>query len=1333
MPPHFDPWLAALSAERSSSHSLGDREPVRDNGAGPFMHMARRIAETFVLFLAAAALAAAPDATQAGLPIITVFDPATHRGGPQTFDIVQDRQGVLHFGNLHGLLSYDGAWWRLTRLPGSQVAVSMAVGADGGIAAGLMNDFGTISGDAVGAPRFESWRSLLPPAEREMGDIYDVCAVGNGFLFVAKERLIFANGKFARSLAVNPDTGPRGCHASGTAVVLRGRAGLWDFDVRKFTLDAPRIPNVNVRAIAGDPAGRMRIVSSDGDLFEVKGTVLTPWALEASKWLQGKTISGAVNLKDGRMVITTREHGLIVVRTGGTIEHVLDDRAGLPTAVLDEPFVDRHGSLWLAMEGPLVRIDVSSSVSVFDERLGLRGAVSDVAIHRGRLHVATSHGLFVMGPDGRFAQDLTVKGGVWRTVRAGADLLVAFTGEVRSINRTGVSSVVYQVDGRLVGDMRLSTSDPSRVWMTTSAGVGSLRREGDSWKFAGVLEGTPEDGTWVVERFGALWVGTTFGGVVRIENPLSRAPRQTRYGSDEMNVFLADGRVLLVDATYGRILQPADVRSPQGTIEHKVVADPVLGHVSAPGEYFVIAEDARGSLWLNSNPPRVIERLADGRFDAEAYPLASVYSTDIQNIRTDEDGAVWFCSDRGLFRYSPETAAGTASQPPPLIARITTGEDTVLFAGWQRAIAKAARLPYDFGRIRFDFAPATFAPGVTYQYRLDPMARDWSPWTSQASIDFTTLAPRHYTLRVRARSASGRASEHTEWSFEVVPPWYRTWWAIVLWVAILGSIVWAIFRLRTRSLRLHARELSLRVAEQTARLQETVGMLEEANHELQAAQEKIARFNESSGEALRDVRSWSKETAGDLAASVHAHQIVVSILSGGELIPVAPTEIRPPRLDDLELLPHKNTFLTTSEGHTVVAVPGLTGKVFGSLTVVGKPGTWTEPERQLISTFAHQLGGALELQQVRSDLADARERNAAARRQMTERGISLLKVCVRCSRCHEDSATRCAFDGSDLDSSRILPHRIAGRYRLVRLLGAGGMGEVFAGRDERLEREVAIKVIKASHFNDANVRSRFEREARAVARIQHPNVVAIYDSGEVEEGSAYIVTELLDGCDLGYVLRRHGRGSPQQVARLIREGGAALSAAHAVGLIHRDIKPANLFLVNGRNGFEVKLLDFGIAKTVDLESQFTSSGTLVGTPAYMAPEQVTRGHADLKTDLYSFAAVAYESLVGTRVSGNGGFAALWDVMYTEPHRPSTIRSGLPPAVDDAFASALAKTPDRRPDSVQSWTDIVASELERLATDEPPWPDRFAREERPSLVTIAATLGVDGPTPPAAIT
>src|SRR6185503_5534936 len=149
---------------------------------------------------------------------------------------------------------------------------------------------------------------------------------------------------------------------------------------------------------------------------------------------------------------------------------------------------------------------------------------------------------------------------------------------------------------------------------------------------------------------------------------------------------------------------------------------------------------------------------------------------------------------------------------------------------------------------------------------------------------------------------------------------------------------------------------------------------------------------------------------------------------------------------------------------------------------------------------------------------------------LRERGIATVKVCPRCGRCYDDRAEACAADEARLDASRLLPHRILERYRLDQLLGEGGMGSVFRARDERLERDVALKVIRAEILGDAGARFRFEREAKTLARFHHPSVISIFDSGELEDGAAFLVMELLGGRDLADVLLRFGPGTPGQVA-----------------------------------------------------------------------------------------------------------------------------------------------------------------------------------------------------------
>ena len=269
-----------------------------------------------------------------------------------------------------------------------------------------------------------------------------------------------------------------------------------------------------------------------------------------------------------------------------------------------------------------------------------------------------------------------------------------------------------------------------------------------------------------------------------------------------------------------------------------------------------------------------------------------------------------------------------------------------------------------------------------------------------------------------------------------------------------------------------------------------------------------------------------------------------------------------------------------------------------------------------------------------------------------------------------------------------------------------------------MQRDVAIKVLLGESPLDANTRAQLAHEARAVARIGHPGVVEVYDLGELDDGSSFIVMEYLTGRALSEEIVRHGRGSPRQVAELLRQVGAALEAAHRTGVVHRDIKPQNVFLTRYAEGFHARLLDFGVARITGGGADTTRSNALQGTPAYMAPEQIGGAAGDERSDLYSLAAVAFEALVGKRlIKQRPSMAATLAAILNEtPPDVSTFLPGVPGELDTLFRAALARDPAHRPAGVAQWTEAVAERLEALAPDESGWPLPITHElsVRPEL-------------------
>jgi serine/threonine-protein kinase len=260
-----------------------------------------------------------------------------------------------------------------------------------------------------------------------------------------------------------------------------------------------------------------------------------------------------------------------------------------------------------------------------------------------------------------------------------------------------------------------------------------------------------------------------------------------------------------------------------------------------------------------------------------------------------------------------------------------------------------------------------------------------------------------------------------------------------------------------------------------------------------------------------------------------------------------------------------------------------------------------------------------------------------------------------------------------------------GRYRVERTLGSGGMATVFLARDRDLDRLVAVKVLADHLAANAAFRRRFVREATLAARLQHPNVVTVFDAGEDGE-RPFIVMEYVEGETLADVLRRRGRLPPEEALGLARQAADGLAHAHAAGLVHRDVKPQNLLL---RSDGTLKVADFGIARSAEL-TQLTELGTVLGTAGYLAPEQAAGGEVTAATDVYALGVVVYELLTGRRPYAVGSLAELGRAHAGEPVVP--VRELVPdvsPATEAALMRALALRPEYRPASAAE----LAAELE----------------------------------------
>jgi diguanylate cyclase (GGDEF)-like protein len=515
-------------------------------------------------------------------------------------------------------------------------------------------------------------------------------------------------------------------------------------------------------------------------------------------------------------VLTTLKDGIVILDRAGNLEQIIGREAGLPESLAYSARPDHEGALWIAHDLGMVRVDLASPVTILDDRSGLKGSVHDIVRHQGRIVALTSHGLYAIddrAPQGGVSSRDAIKsiegvaGSPWCGLSLGDELLAGSNVGLYVIRDGAAPQRIAGTETTIIYSLAAAPGDPTHVYAGTPDSLLSFRKTQAGWRLEGnVRGGKPYVRTFVTFN-GELWCGTSYDGGMRIEANGTIHP----FGSGLLTPLVAGGRlVLATDQFDGRFLSL--------TREGHLLPDPILGNVHAPERWDYAQADAAGNLWLNTSPPSVVQRIDATHYAREAYATASMPGGDIEIMRVDQDGSMWIGGDHGLYHVAAGADSESGPPPQPVIRRIVAGNDHLLFGGF--GPSGNVSLRFGFQRLRIEVGPASFRRGVHYQYRLDPVDEHWSPWRDEPLIEYTNLTEGTYTFRVHTRGASGQIGPETKWTFTVLPPWYRSSWAFLVWTALFVVLIVVVVRLRTHALYVQAETLRARVTEQTIALRE---------------------------------------------------------------------------------------------------------------------------------------------------------------------------------------------------------------------------------------------------------------------------------------------------------------------------------------------------------------------------------------------------------------------------------------------------------------------------------------------------------------------------------